>query len=152
MDQQFPLAYTDAKQVLYSCNKIGESLFKPNRVDFDLSDNYLNHNRITVEYHPLYDPALKSYYNRRPVRKRLIELQEINDKDDAICSKRYFFDYVRYLEQRRTDKLDRRAKRMNQQLTDSRAKQIKWQPDEQKNVTERRQRLLRALARKRLKL
>lgn len=105
LDQKFPFVYSAAKQVQYSCSKIGTRLFGPDGGPFNLGDPYLNQSRFAVEYNALYDPALESYFQRRPVRKKLRQLKVINDKGDAICSKRYFFEYVRYLEKRRADKI-----------------------------------------------
>lgn len=106
LDHKFPIAFTTAKQVQYSCNKLGCRLFgQDSSSDFDLSDPLLHQSRFTVEYNPLYDPALLSYFQRPHVRKKLIQTKIVNDKGDAICSKRYFFDYVRYLEKRRADKI-----------------------------------------------
>lgn len=105
LDQKFPFAFASAKQVKYSCHKIGCRLLRADNVDFDSSDPYLNQSRFTVEYNSLYDPALESYFRRQPVRKKLIEIKELNDRDDAICSKRYFFQYQRYLEMQRMQKV-----------------------------------------------
>lgn len=105
LDQKFPFAFSAAKQVEYSCNKIGTRLFGAVEGEFNLRDPYLYQSRFTIEYNSLYDPSLESYYNRRPVRKKLRQLKIINEKGDAICSRRYFFEYVRYLEKRRADKI-----------------------------------------------
>lgn len=105
LDQKFPFAFASAKQVLYSCHKIGCRLFTPDNVDFDLNDPFLYRTRFTIEYNSLYDPALESYFRRQPVRKKLLKAKQLNDRDDAVCSKRYFFEYVRFLENRRMQKI-----------------------------------------------
>lgn len=105
LDQKFPNAYTPAKSVLYSCNKIGTNLFFSKDSDFNLTDPYMYRSSATVEYNELHDPALGSYYQQPVVRKRLQSLNLVNDKNDAICSRRYFFQHLRYLESRRSEKI-----------------------------------------------
>lgn len=105
LDQKFPNVYTPLQQVQYSCNKIGTSLFGPSDTDFNLRDPCLYQSRFTIEYNPLYDPALGTYFQRRPVRKILREEHLINEKDDAICSRRYFIHYLRYLESQRSERI-----------------------------------------------
>lgn len=105
LNQKFPNVYTPLKQVLYSCYKIGGYLFASKDADFDLSDPYMYQSHATVEYNELHDPALESYYRQPEVRKSLQALNLVNDKGDAICSRRYFFQYLRYLEGRRSQKI-----------------------------------------------
>lgn len=105
LDQKFPISMAAAKQVEYSCNKIGCRLFGEHDSNFNLRDPFLHQSRVTIEYNSLHDPALEAYFQRQPVRKTLRQAKLINDKGDAICTKRYFFDYVRYLEKRRADKI-----------------------------------------------
>lgn len=105
LDQKFPFAFAAAKQVLYSCSKIGTNLFLRDNTAFNLSDPSLYQSRFTIEYNSLYDPALQLYYQRPGVYKLLRQANVINDRDDAICSKRYFFEYVKYLERRRAAKM-----------------------------------------------
>lgn len=105
LDQKFPFVFASAKNVKYSCSKVGARVFGSDDANFNLSDPFLHQSRFTVEYNSLYDPALESYFKRRSVRKKLRQAQIINDKGDAICTKRYFFEYVRYLDRRRSEKI-----------------------------------------------
>lgn len=105
LDQKFPIAYAPAKQVLYSCNKIGASLFISSDAGFDLRDPYMHRSNATLEYNALYDPTLGSYYQQPAVRKCLKAQNLVNDRNDAICTKRFFFQYLKYLEGQRSAKL-----------------------------------------------
>lgn len=105
LDQKFPNAYTPSKQVLYSCNKVGASLFASRNPDFDLRDPYMYNSHATVEYNELHDAALESYFQKPVMRKRLQALNLVNERDDAVCSRRYFFQYLRYLEMQRSNKI-----------------------------------------------
>lgn len=105
LDQKFSNAYTPLKEVVYSCHKVGTNLFCPDDGEFDLGDPHMYQGHATVEYNQLYDPALESYFQQPSVLKRLQKLNMVNDKGDAICSRRYFFQYLRFLESRRSGKI-----------------------------------------------
>lgn len=102
LNQRFPMAYTTMRQVQYSCNKLGVNLFaaNDNGVDFNLHDLNMHHNRITLEYNAFHDPALAAYFQQPVQRKRLRERNLVNDRNDVICSRRFFFQYLRFLEAR----------------------------------------------------
>lgn len=105
LDQTFPNALSASMQVVYSCSKIGTRLLNTDNTDFNLRDPFLHQSRFTVEYNPLHDPGLKTYLQSRPVRKTLLKKKIINSSGDVICTARDFFQYARYLEQRRTEKV-----------------------------------------------
>lgn len=105
LDQKFPDAFTPAKQVLYSCHKLSANLFASRDQDFDLRDPYMYQSHVAVEYNDLHDPALESYFQQPSKRKQLQAMNLVNERNDAICSRRYFFQYLRYLEMQRSSKM-----------------------------------------------
>lgn len=87
-----------SNQVIVSRNKIGEELLQHCQNGFVLSDPFIRDTRFYVDYHRFHDPALKSYYNRIPVRNRLKKLELVTNDNDAICTQKEFVDYLRYLD------------------------------------------------------
>lgn len=85
-------------QISFSRNKIGKPLLKPHRNGFLLDDPNMRQTRFFVEYHRLQDPSLKKYFSRSSIRNRLKELNMITEDDDAVCTKKEFAEYLRYLQ------------------------------------------------------
>lgn len=89
---------SNSNQISLSRNKIGKSLFKQHRNDFLLSDPNMFQSRFYVEYHRLHDPGLKKYYESSSMRNHLMQLNLVTEESDAICSRKEFVEYLRYLE------------------------------------------------------
>lgn len=88
--------------ICVSRKKVGKSLLRKHRYKFDLEDPNIYFTRFFVEYQRLQDPALLRYLNSHPVRKRLEQLDFVSKADDALCSKKDFAEYLRYLEHLRS--------------------------------------------------
>lgn len=93
-------------------NKIGKSIFKQNRKEFQLNDPHIKHSRFHVDYHRLHDPALKQYFNSPPVRKRLEKLGLVTQDNYALSSMREFTEYIRYLERMRAIEVSAKIKNL----------------------------------------
>lgn len=89
---------TSFEQFQMTRDKIGMELLKRCPNDFYLDDPYMYQSRFCIEYHRLHDPGLKRYYNSIPVKNRMKKLQLINDEDDAMCTGKEMIEYLRYLE------------------------------------------------------
>lgn len=105
LDQQWPLAISVSNQVLISLHKVGERLQKPHNDNFDLDDPYMYETRFNVEYRPLYDPNLKNHYTRLSMQRRLRKLELLSENCDAMCRRKDFFQYLRYLNKIRAVKI-----------------------------------------------
>lgn len=107
LDQRTPIVISLPKQAEFSRNKLGADLLRKNECeqDFNLRDPYMYQNRCTIQYHPLHDPALKSFLNRTSIKNKIRAIHMITKNDDAICSRKDFYEYVRYLDSRRAEKI-----------------------------------------------
>lgn len=96
INEYSPLVIQTNKTTKLSRNKVGVPLKKSTAWnDFDLTDPYLY--QTSIKYYPLHDPALKTYFRRPVVKRKLMDMNFVSDKDDAYCSVKDFNDYMRCL-------------------------------------------------------
>lgn len=104
LNQKFPvtLGFGNAR---YSVDKIGTKLNieKWGKLEFNLNDPYLTRSRVPITYYRFHDPGLISYFNRKPIRNKMIMTNYLTTKNDAIISRKEFFEIAKYVEMRKCE-------------------------------------------------
>ncbi|XP_061396399.1 uncharacterized protein LOC133332032 [Musca vetustissima] len=85
---KLPMVKCPGNQVIFSINKIGQTIKKKERQEFDISIT-----ESLSEYNPLQDSNLRAFYANERNLKRLRENGEITENNDVICNLKDFNKY-----------------------------------------------------------